>query len=117
MEEAHSKTEQKRIASHEGAVKAKQQGYQRGPEDHTEFFREFLETLTPDAFLQEGYFEAYIKYVDDHCCARVLGEDLEQVEFQLPAFEDAGVGEPKDTAPLDGEAVTNKGTDDEDPTF
>ncbi|KAJ8440280.1 hypothetical protein Cgig2_031594 [Carnegiea gigantea] len=50
--------------------------------------------LTPDDFQQEGYCEAYIKYVDDCYRAQASGEDPEQ-----------GVGEPEDTAPLDGEAM------------
>ncbi|KAJ8440279.1 hypothetical protein Cgig2_031593 [Carnegiea gigantea] len=81
LEEAHIKIKDKMITSHKGAVKVERQGYQRGQEDRTEFFREFLEMLTPNDFQQEGYLEAYIIYVDDHCRAQASGEDPEQVEF------------------------------------
>jgi len=83
--------------------------------------------LAPDDFHQEGYFEAYIKYIEDSRRARATGEDLKQVDFQLSTFEDDGLGKPDDTAPLDGEAAApkgddgtnaaNEGNDDEDPAI
>jgi len=42
----------------EKKARAEQQGYHHGHQDCTEFFQEFMETLAPDDFRQEGYFEA-----------------------------------------------------------
>ncbi|KAJ8424527.1 hypothetical protein Cgig2_000665 [Carnegiea gigantea] len=87
------------------------------PRECTEFFREFLETLAHDDFQQDGYFEAYVKYIKDRHHARQAGEDPNQVEFQLMASEDEGQGEPKDTTPLDGEGTANKCGNDKDPAL
>ena len=38
LEEASIKIEAEKIAGHEGAAKAEQRGYQRGPQDHMEIF-------------------------------------------------------------------------------
>jgi len=112
-EEVSIKIEVERIAGHEGATKAELHGYQPSHEDCTEYFREFLETLAPNDIHQEGYFVAYVKYIEDHRCSCATSEDSEQVEFQSPASKDDGLGELEDIAPLDGEATVNEGNDDE----
>lgn len=113
LEEASIKIEVERIAGHEGAAKVTQWGYQCGHEDCIKFFFEFIETLAPNYFHQDGYFEAYVKYIENrhHTCA--AGKDLKQVEFQSLIFEDDDLEEAKDTTLLDGEAVANEGSDDE----
>lgn len=105
LEEASIKTKVETIVGNERGTEAEQQGYRRSHEDRTEFFREFLETLAPDDFHQEGYFEAYVKYIEDCCQARTEGKDPEPVEFQPLTSEEDSMDELEDTAPLDGEAV------------
>ena len=60
-------------------------------------------TLAPDAFSIEGYFEAYVKYVEDHRLALAEGRSPEMVEFNLPLIDEDGLGNEK-TKSLDGEA-------------
>ena len=81
------------------------------PGSHGNLLR-ILCALAPDDFHQEGYFEAYVKYIDVRRRARVVGEDPELVEFQPPVFEDDDLREPEDTAPIDGEVAVNEGSDD-----
>ena len=81
MEDAQIKMEAEKIASQENTVNAENLGYQHDHEDCMEFLWEFLETLAPDDFQQEGYFEAYVNYNKNHRHAREVGEDPDQVEF------------------------------------
>ena len=60
-------------------------------------------TLALDVFGVEGYFEAYVKYVKDRLQAQAEGQDLELVEFNLPAAIKRGLDD-EETVPLDGEA-------------
>ena len=42
-------------------------------------------TLAPDAFCQEGYFEAYVKYIEDRHQVQAEDRNPELVDFNLPA--------------------------------
>ena len=55
------------------ATKGEDQGYQRGYNQSIEFFQELLLTMEPKAFSAEGYFEVYVKYVEDRHQARNKG--------------------------------------------
>lgn len=59
--------------------------------------------MAPEAFGIEGYFEAYIKYVEDRHQARTEGHDPELVEFHPPAAIEGGL-EDEETLPLDDKA-------------
>ena len=87
LEEACSKAEAKAVAGVEKTTKAEQ--YCRGHEDRTEFF---LELLAPDAFHQEGYFGAYVKYVEDCRQAPAEGQNPELVDFIPPATDEDDLG-------------------------
>ena len=89
----------------EKAAKAEHQGYQQGHEDRIEFFHELLVTLVPNAFIQEDYFEAYVKYVEDRRRAQAEGRDPELVDFNPPVTDEDSLAN-KETTPLDGEAAT-----------
>ncbi|KAJ8432190.1 hypothetical protein Cgig2_013732 [Carnegiea gigantea] len=68
LKEARSQAE----AEAERVTKAKDKGYQLGYDQSIEFFRELLLTMVPEAFSVEGYFEAYVKYIED--CRRDRAE-------------------------------------------
>ena len=44
-------------------------------------------TLAPDAFRLEGYFEAYVKYVEDRRRAQAEGRNPELGDFNPPATD------------------------------
>ena len=67
--------EAEKITGQENAAKTENQAYQRGEEERTKFFLEFLETLALDDFQQEEHFEAHVKYIEDHRHAREVGKD------------------------------------------
>jgi len=69
--------------------------------------------LAPDAFHQEGYFEAYVKYVEDHRQAPAEGQNPELVDFIPPATNKDDLGD-KETTPFDGGAATTNGEGHED---
>jgi len=73
LEEVYSKVEAEAVAEAERVAKAEHQGYWRGHDDNTKFFRERLVILAPGAFCWEGYFEAYVKYVEAHRQAQAEG--------------------------------------------
>ena len=60
-------------------------------------------TLAPNAFSQEGYFKAYVKYVQHPHQAQ--GQDPELVDFNPPITDEDGQGD-EETTPLDGETET-----------
>ena len=46
-------------------------------------------TLAPQVFRIEGYFKAYVKFVEDHRCAEAEGRDPKLVELNaLPTVEE-----------------------------
>jgi len=47
--------------------------------------------MAPEAFGVEGYFEAYVKYVQDCHQAQAEGQDLELVEFLSPTVIEGGL--------------------------
>ena len=69
-------------------------------------------TLAPDAFLQEGYFEAYVKYIEGRRQAWAEGWNPELVDFIPPVLDNDGLGD-DETMPFDGEAATPDDDDDE----
>ena len=81
MEEAHSKVEAEPAAEANRAAKAEQQCYGHGHKGRTKIFREFMETLAPNNFQQEGYFEAYVRYIEDSRQAYVEGKNSNMVDF------------------------------------
>ncbi|KAJ8428851.1 hypothetical protein Cgig2_003399 [Carnegiea gigantea] len=113
LEEARSKAEAEAAAGAEKAAKAEQQGYWLGHEDRTEFFRELLVVLAPDAFRQESYFEPYVKYAEDLRQAQAKGRNLELVDFIPLATDDGDLGD-EETTLLDGGAATSDGEGHED---
>jgi len=54
----------------------------------------------------EGYFEAYVKYIEDRLQARTEGHDPEFVEFHPPAAIEGGLDD-EESMPLDGEASSS----------
>ena len=48
--------------------------------------------MDPDDFHQEGSFKAYVKYIEDRCQARVVGEDPKLVELVPRISEEGGIG-------------------------
>ena len=81
LEDAQIKVAIERIVSQESVAKAENQGYQHSQDERKEFFQEFLETLACDDFHHEGYFKAYVKYIEDYRLASESGEDPDQVKF------------------------------------
>jgi len=65
FEAACSKVEAKATMGAQRVTKVEHQGYWQEHKDRIKFFREFLLTLAPNAFHQEGYFEAYVKHIKD----------------------------------------------------
>jgi len=112
------------IAGNERATKAEHQSYRRGHKDRTEFFREFLETLAPDDFHPKGYFEAYVKYIEDRHQACIEGKDPELVAacVQSGRFGRAERYHPPRWKPTaqeddDDKATVDEVNDDENPTI
>ncbi|KAJ8420750.1 hypothetical protein Cgig2_028483 [Carnegiea gigantea] len=64
-------------------------------------------------YKHQGYFEVYVKYIEDHrqACAEVKNPEL--VDFIPPALDEDGLGNAEDTVPLDDEAVIDDGDDEE----
>ena len=69
LEEARPKVK----AEVERSAKVEDWGYQRGYDESTEFFRDALVTLAPEAFRIEGYFASYVKFVEDRWRAEAQG--------------------------------------------
>jgi len=65
-------------------------------------------TLAPDAFCQDGYFEAYAKYIEDHRQAQAEGHNPELVDFNPPTIDEDGPGD-EETMPLESVAATPNG--------
>ena len=105
--------EAKTAVGAEKAAKAEKQGYWRDHEDRTKFFPELLVVLTPYDFRQEGYFELYVKYVEDHHQAEVKGRNPELVDFIPPATDEDDLSD-GETTPLDGGAATSDGEGHDD---
>jgi len=63
-----------------------------------------LVTLVHQAFRIEGYFEAYINFVDNCRRAEVEGREPELVEFNPLTTIKEGLGD-EETIPLDGNVV------------
>ena len=78
------------MACAEKVGKVEYRGYRQGHEDRAEFFHELLVNLAAHAFSQEGYFEAYVKYVEDHHQVQAEGRDPELVDFNSPATDEEG---------------------------
>jgi len=78
-----------------------------------EFFWEFMVTLAPNDFQEEGYFEGYLQYIEDRCQVRVEGKNSDMVDFVPPLLDGDDLADGQDTMPLNGEATTHDGDDDE----
>jgi len=68
------------------------QGYWWGCEESIEFLRGLLVTLAPGTFRVEGYFEAYVKYVDELRQVEAERRDPESVEFYPSGISEDGPG-------------------------
>jgi len=84
-----------------------------GHEDHSEFLWDLLVVLAPYAFRQQGYFEVYIKYMEDRCQAQAEGKNLELVEFILLVVGKDNLCD-AETPPLHSEEATLNGEGHED---
>lgn len=69
-------------------------------------------TLAPDAFSQEGYFEVYVKYVEERRQAQAEGRNLDLVAFNLPMTDEDDPSD-EETMPLDSEDTTPNDEGDE----
>ncbi|KAJ8430915.1 hypothetical protein Cgig2_015397 [Carnegiea gigantea] len=92
------------ITHPKATAKAKETGFQHGQEEQTEFFRALL--------VREGFFEAWVRYVEDRHCTIQASEDPNEVVFSYEV-SDTDPDSPGSTAPLDGGG--EEGSDDEDP--
>ena len=99
LEEARSKAE----AEAKESARVEDCGYHWGCGESAEFSEELLVTLVPQAFRIEGYFEAYVKFVKDHCQGRAEGQNPKFVEFSPPATVGGGLGD-EEATPLETEA-------------
>ena len=86
-------------------LKKEKEAKYRGYDRTKELFQELLRTLALNAFNRKGYFEAYVKYTKDRRWDRTDGQDLDLVEFNLPAAVEGGLDD-EETMPLDGKATT-----------
>ena len=64
-------------------------------------------------FKDDRYFEAYLRFVDEHEQAAVEGRDLEQVEF-IPPWSEGGAAEDEATNPLEAETGASQDEEHED---
>jgi len=72
-----------------------------------------METLAPDDFQQESYFEAYVRYIENRRQACIKGKNSNVVDFILPWLEGDDLSNGEDTMPLNGEVTFHDGDDDE----
>lgn len=104
LEEAQVKARTEAAVSAERAAKAEERGERRGRKrghgEARDFYRKVLITLATD-FIDDEYYDAYLKYVEDREKAIAEGRDPNEVEFPLATAEDTPQKE-------GGEAVTRE---------